>query len=97
MGSLSPTHWLIVAIAAVLLFGAKKLPDTARSVGRSLRIFKAEVTQAGHDGEQQPLAAPTPSTLTPSAMEEQARQLEEQAARLRAQAAAEGKDKPAAG
>jgi sec-independent protein translocase protein TatA len=33
---------LIILLIVVLLFGAKKLPDTARGLGRSLRIFKAE-------------------------------------------------------
>ncbi len=40
--ALSPWHLLIVAAIAVLLFGAKRLPDSARSLGRALRIFKAE-------------------------------------------------------
>jgi len=43
MGSLSWWHWLIIVGAFVLLFGAKRLPDAARGVGRSLRILKAEV------------------------------------------------------
>jgi len=43
MGSLSPTHWLIVIVVLVLLFGAKRLPDLARSLGRSARILKAEL------------------------------------------------------
>ena len=43
MGGLSWWHWLIIIGAFVLLFGAKKLPDTARGVGRSLRILKSEV------------------------------------------------------
>src|SRR5688572_16268636 len=36
--------WEIVIILALLLllFGAKRLPDASRSLGRSLRIFKAE-------------------------------------------------------
>jgi sec-independent protein translocase protein TatA len=42
MGDLSPWHLLIVAIVFVVLFGAKKLPDASRSLGQSLRIFKAE-------------------------------------------------------
>ena len=42
MGSLSPWHLLILVAVLVLLFGAKKLPDAARSVGRSLKILKAE-------------------------------------------------------
>ncbi len=45
MGELSPWHLLIVAFVFIVLFGAKKLLDAARSLGRSLRIFKAE-TQA---------------------------------------------------
>lgn len=33
---------LILALIAILLFGARKLPDLARSLGRSMRILKAE-------------------------------------------------------
>ncbi len=33
---------LIVLLIIVLLFGAKRMPDAARGLGRSLRIFKAE-------------------------------------------------------
>ena len=55
MGGLSPWHLLIVVVVFVLLFGAKKLPDAARSLGRSARIFKAE-TQGlmGDDDKQTP-------------------------------------------
>ena len=42
MGGLRPVHLLILAVLLVLLFGAKRLPDTARALGRSLRIIKAE-------------------------------------------------------
>ena len=35
MGGLSWWHWLIILAAFILLFGAKKLPDAARGVGRS--------------------------------------------------------------
>ncbi|MFZ1362369.1 MAG: twin-arginine translocase TatA/TatE family subunit [Candidatus Nanopelagicales bacterium] len=50
-----PNIWVIVilVIAALLMFGGfKKLPDAARSIGRSLRIFKAE-TQ-GLVGDESP-------------------------------------------
>ena len=33
---------LIIVIIIALLFGAKRMPDAARGLGRSLRIFKAE-------------------------------------------------------
>ncbi|BBZ43869.1 Sec-independent protein translocase subunit TatA [Mycobacterium parmense] len=45
MGSLSPWHWAILAVVVVLLFGAKKLPDAARSLGKSMRIFKSELRE----------------------------------------------------
>ena len=40
----------IIVIAFVLLFGWKKMPDMARSLGRSARIFKSEVDQMHTDG-----------------------------------------------
>jgi sec-independent protein translocase protein TatA len=46
---LEPWHLLIVAIVVIVLFGSKKLPDTARSLGRSMRILKA-LTEAGAAG-----------------------------------------------
>lgn len=43
MGETSPWHWLIVIAVAVLLVGARRLPDAARSLGRSARILRAEL------------------------------------------------------
>ena len=40
-----PSHWLLLILVVVILFGAKRLPDSARSLGRSLRIFKSEVKE----------------------------------------------------
>jgi sec-independent protein translocase protein TatA len=42
MGGLRPWHIILFVVVLVLLFGAKRLPDAARSLGRSLRIIKAE-------------------------------------------------------
>ncbi|MDX2595824.1 MULTISPECIES: Sec-independent protein translocase subunit TatA [Streptomyces] len=39
---LEPWHLLILAVVVVVLFGSRKLPDTARSLGKSLRILKSE-------------------------------------------------------
>lgn len=34
---------IVLLVLALLLFGAKRLPDSARSLGRSMRIFKSEI------------------------------------------------------
>ncbi|WP_064485520.1 Sec-independent protein translocase subunit TatA [Pseudonocardia sp. HH130629-09] len=52
MGAVSPTHWLVVLVVLVLLFGAKKLPEMARSVGRSSRILKSEMRGLRDDDER---------------------------------------------
>ncbi|WP_006245287.1 Sec-independent protein translocase subunit TatA [Mycolicibacterium tusciae] len=63
MGSLQPWHWLIVIAVFVLLFGAKKLPDAARSLGKSMRIFKSEIKEMQSD------AKPDTPSATPIASE----------------------------
>ncbi|WP_416385057.1 Sec-independent protein translocase subunit TatA [Tersicoccus mangrovi] len=52
--------WLIVilVVAALLLFGAPKLPGMARSLGQSMRIFKSEVKQMRDDDAPQASSAP---------------------------------------
>lgn len=45
MPNLGPTEILIIVFLVLLLFGAQKLPDLARSMGRSARIFKSEVKE----------------------------------------------------
>jgi sec-independent protein translocase protein TatA len=42
---------MIILVVLVLLFGAKRLPDAARSLGRSMRIFKTEVKEMREDGK----------------------------------------------
>jgi sec-independent protein translocase protein TatA len=46
----SPWKILIVAVVIIVLFGSRKLPDAARSLGKSMRILKTEV-QGMHDDE----------------------------------------------
>jgi sec-independent protein translocase protein TatA len=43
MGGLSGWHLLILLVVLVLLFGSSRLPDMARAVGQSARIFKGEI------------------------------------------------------
>jgi TatA/E family protein of Tat protein translocase len=44
-----PTHILLLVLVLVILFGAKRLPDSAKSVAKSLRIFKAEMKEGQED------------------------------------------------
>jgi sec-independent protein translocase protein TatA len=70
---LGPWEILIIAVVVLVLFGSKKLPDAARSIGRSLRIFKTEVKGLHDDEPAAPAAAP-PAQLpaaTPSPPVEQ--------------------------
>jgi sec-independent protein translocase protein TatA len=57
MGALRPVHILILVLVVLILFGWKKLPDAARSLGRSMRIFKSEVEEMKKDGQSTPSAA----------------------------------------
>ncbi|KAA2252696.1 twin-arginine translocase TatA/TatE family subunit [Solihabitans fulvus] len=67
MGGLSPVHWLIVLVVVLILFGAKRLPDAARGVGRSLRIFKSEM--GADQAENKDAQAPAPRPAEPPAVE----------------------------
>ena len=46
-----PSHLLVVGILVIVLFGYRRLPDAARGIGRSLRIFKSEMKQMAHDDD----------------------------------------------
>ena len=52
----SPWKILIVAVVIIVLFGSKKLPGAARSLGQSMRILKREV-QGLHEDETAPGAS----------------------------------------
>ena len=56
----SPWKILIVAVVIIVLFGSKKLPQAARSLGQSMRIMKKEVGSL-HDDEQD---SPTPANAS---------------------------------
>ena len=62
MGGLQPWHWVIVIAVFVLLFGAKKLPDAARSLGKSMRIFKSEIKEMQAESAKDKDETPGPAT-----------------------------------
>lgn len=56
--NLRPLEIIIILLVILLLFGAKKLPDLARGVGQSLRIFRAETRALNDENEEQERPAP---------------------------------------
>ena len=59
-----PGGWELVLVVLVImvLFGAKRLPEASRSLGRSMRIFKAETKGLRDDDE--PKTTTTTTALT---------------------------------
>ncbi|HEY2577856.1 MAG TPA: Sec-independent protein translocase subunit TatA [Streptosporangiaceae bacterium] len=65
LGDLFDSPWkiLIIAVVVLVLFGSKKLPDAARSLGKSMRILKTEIHEL-HDDDEQRAATATAATAT---------------------------------
>ncbi|WP_216695432.1 Sec-independent protein translocase subunit TatA [Dietzia psychralcaliphila] len=85
MGALSIWHWLIVLAVVLLLFGSKKLPDAARGLGRSMRIFKSEIKEMQNDDK--PVE---PEALTQAGQPTAAQYVQPQAHPQQAQPQAQG-------
>jgi sec-independent protein translocase protein TatA len=69
----SPWKILIVAVLIIVLFGSRKLPEAARSLGKSMRILKTEVQGMHEDGEAQttttytaPATTAAPAQIAPT-------------------------------
>ena len=104
MLGLGAPELVLIILAILLLFGYKKLPDAARSFGRSLRIFKGEMKGMKDDdvrtkdparttpvrGEIVPNASSANGDLT-AQLHEEARAAELRAAELRARAEQAGR------
>jgi len=71
LGELSPWHLLILAAVVLVLFGAKRLPDSARSLGRAMRIFKAETHGLHDDKDDSSQATPSQATQSQAAPPQQ--------------------------
>ena len=64
-GSLFDNPWkiAIIAVVIIVLFGSRKLPQAARSLGQSMRILKREV-QSLHEDDDAARGAPAQSPGT---------------------------------
>lgn len=48
---LSPMHIIVLLVVALLIFGPKRLPEIGSGLGKSIREFKASMTQAGDNAK----------------------------------------------
>ncbi|MGW3077712.1 Sec-independent protein translocase subunit TatA [Kitasatospora sp. NPDC001132] len=60
---ISMTAIVVIVVLAIVLFGAKRLPDLARSLGKSMRILKSEAQAMRSDGESEQPARPAPAPV----------------------------------
>ncbi len=91
LGDLFDSPWkiLIVAVVLIVLFGSKKLPDAARSLGKSMRILKTEVQDLhGSPETDTAAAAPAPAITPAPPQQEQLDQLQQQLRDLQQKSAA---------
>ncbi|SNT48134.1 Sec-independent protein translocase subunit TatA [Actinacidiphila glaucinigra] len=64
-GRLGAPEILLILVVVLLLFGAKRLPDMARSFGQSLRILRSETkAMRADDGDEAASPAPAPALAT---------------------------------
>jgi sec-independent protein translocase protein TatA len=63
-GWTSPTHIILLLLIALLLFGAKRLPEIGRSLGSGMREFKDSVTGANPSEPTHQLTPPAVETTT---------------------------------
>ena len=86
MPNLGAPELIIIAVVLIALFGWKKLPDMARSLGRSARVFKSEVDELKKDGKPVPSDASqttVPGDVVDADAERRAAEARAEADRLR--------------
>jgi sec-independent protein translocase protein TatA len=96
---LQPWHVIILVLVVVLLFGAKRLPDAARSIGTSLKIFKAETKDLSGDKDSatETASADTralPQAAAPTTTDQQVADLQRQLDELKKQQTASPAEQP---
>jgi sec-independent protein translocase protein TatA len=67
MGGFSLTHWLVVLVIVLIVFGAGKLPKVMGDLGKGVRSFKAGLKDGDDDDgdgrSEAATAAPPPEAL----------------------------------
>ena len=76
MLGLDAPELIVIALVVLILFGTKKMPEAARALGRSLRIFKAETRGLREDerADRADLARSPDGPVPPAAPQRDARE-----------------------
>ncbi|MDR2566412.1 MAG: twin-arginine translocase TatA/TatE family subunit [Bifidobacteriaceae bacterium] len=61
-----PWHIVVLVVVLLLVFGANKLPDLAKSIGQSLKVFKKEVRELNEEPPAAPPPAAGPGAVPPA-------------------------------
>lgn len=51
LANIGPGQWLIILLIIVLLFGAKKIPELAKGLGKGIKTFKSEMSDENEGKE----------------------------------------------
>jgi sec-independent protein translocase protein TatA len=97
----SAPHIIILLIVVLLLFGSKRLPGAAQSIGKAMKNFKGEMKDMREDGDkpaegaqpspvQQPAIQQLPQPAAPDATQQQLADMQRQLAELQRQNVAAG-------
>ncbi|MCB2413111.1 Sec-independent protein translocase subunit TatA [Demequina sp. TTPB684] len=70
MGALRGWHIVVLLIVVLLLFGAPRLPELARSIGKSLRILKDETKALSSDDDPKEPTGESGDSTKPSAKDD---------------------------
>lgn len=70
VGEFSLTHWLILALVVLLLFGAKRIPEVGSSLGKGIREFKRSLSDIDRGGDEAPRPSPGESSGAPKRLVE---------------------------
>jgi sec-independent protein translocase protein TatA len=62
MPNVGPWEIVLLLLLALLLFGAKRLPEIGKSMGRGMREFKESVSGRDRDEDDEPAQLPVQTT-----------------------------------
>jgi sec-independent protein translocase protein TatA len=66
-GLFQPTHLLLIAFIALIIFGPRRLPELGRSLGTAIRDFRQSLSQGGTQPPETPRVEGSPETRTSDA------------------------------